>query len=214
MQALDRRGDEYWTSFGQRRGLPDPVRFSLDLTRTRADCRGAAGPGSYPSPPMSGSPPLPPKTSHELAERSQGPYPERTQSDERTERGAAGGTHPFSSDTLEPAVYLFPRLGASTTQRQRPHAEQQLGQIAAQPAAYLSGPGTGQGPSHPGPLPALQPYAAATHHPIADSLHNTPPKPERKTKGHVASACVPCKKAHLRFVPKLSPPSISSLREH
>ncbi|KAK4235511.1 hypothetical protein C8A03DRAFT_46378 [Achaetomium macrosporum] len=199
MRAFGRRGEESWTSFGQRRGISDPVRFSLDLTRTRADCIGAAGPGSYPSPPMSGSPPLPPKLSHEVAERSQGPYPARTQSDERTQRGAAGGTHPFSSDTSERGLYPFSRLEGSTTQPQRPYPEQP-GYITAQPATYLSGPGTGPGSSHPGPLPALQTYAAATHHPIPDSLHSTPPKPQRKTKGHVASACVPCKKAHLRCI--------------
>ncbi|KAK1256111.1 hypothetical protein MKX07_008370 [Trichoderma sp. CBMAI-0711] len=32
----------------------------------------------------------------------------------------------------------------------------------------------------------------------ADSRPLTSPKTQRKTKGHVASACVPCKKAHLR----------------
>lgn len=38
------------------------------------------------------------------------------------------------------------------------------------------------------------------------------PKPQRKTKGHVASACVPCKRAHLRFVYTRSPQKTSRIR--
>ena len=30
----------------------------------------------------------------------------------------------------------------------------------------------------------------------------TSPKAQRRTKGHVASACMPCKRAHLRYVRK------------
>lgn len=208
MQAPGHRGDDSWTSFGQRRGISDPARFGLDLTRTRADSGGAAGWGSYPSPPMSGSPPIPPETSHEVAERSRGKYQATTQdvyssipttqSDERTQAGVAGGLRPFFSDTPERAPYTFPRLEGSGP-RPLPYP-QSLGQIAAQPSAYFPGPVPGPGPSHPGPLPAPQTYPTATHHPIPDSLHDTTPKPQRKTKGHVASACVPCKKAHLRFV--------------
>lgn len=34
--------------------------------------------------------------------------------------------------------------------------------------------------------------------PMREGPDYTSPKNQRKTKGHVASACVPCKKAHLR----------------
>jgi hypothetical protein len=210
MQAYSPRGDDSWTFFGQRRGISDPARFGLDLTRARAGSRGAAGLRSYPSPPMSGSPPLPPKISHGVAERSQGAtYPATTQdvysgipatqSEERTQGGNAGGPRAFLTDAPDRAPYTFPRL-EGTGSRPLPYP-QPLSQVATQPAAYLPGPGTGTAPSHPGPLPALQTFPPAAHHPTPDALHHTPPKPQRKTKGHVASACVPCKKAHLRFVP-------------
>ncbi|KAK4039096.1 hypothetical protein C8A01DRAFT_16868 [Parachaetomium inaequale] len=208
MRPSGHRGDDSWTSFGQRRGLSDTARFGLDLTRTRAGSGGAAGPASYPSPPMSGTPPLPLKISHEVAERSQGTYQattqdvyssiSTTQNEERTRAGVAGGPRPFLSDTPERAPYAFPRLDGPTA-RPLPYP-QPLGQAATQPTAYLPGPGTGMVPNHPGSLPPPEPYPPAAHHPVPDALQNTPPKPQRKTKGHVASACVPCKRAHLRFV--------------
>lgn len=209
MRAFGHRGDDSWTFFGQRRGISDPARFGLDLKRTRTDPVGGAGPGSYPSPPMSGSPPIPRRTSHEVAERSQGTYQTTlqdvysgiptTQSEERAQGGVAGGPRPFPSDTpAERAPYAFPRLEGPGP-RPLPYP-QPLSQATAQQAAYMPGLGPGQAPSHPGPLPAPHTYPTSAHSPIPGSLHDTPPKPQRKTKGHVASACVPCKKAHLRFV--------------
>ncbi|GAB1318972.1 Zn(2)-C6 fungal-type domain-containing protein [Madurella fahalii] len=206
MRALGHRNDDSWTSFGQRRGISDPTRFCLDLTRTRAGSGGAARLGSYPSPPMSGSPPLPPKTSQEVAERTQGAYQATTQDvyrgipatqgEERTLTGAAGLSRPVFSATPEQAQYALPRLEGSAT---RPlHYPQQLSQVAAQPAPYLPIPGSGAAASQPGPPPAPQSYATPIHHSLQEPLLNTPLKPQRKTKGHVASACVPCKKAHLR----------------
>lgn len=207
MQASGHRRDDSWTSFGQRRGISDPARFGLDLTRTTADSQGAAGPRSYPSPPMSGSPPLPLKSRHEVAERSQGAYQATTtqdpysgipatQGEERTQPGAASGHRQFLSETSERASYAFPRLEGPRPLSYPPP----LGHVPPQPTAYFPGPGTGAVPGHLGPLPAPQTYPTPSHHPIPDPLQNTPPKPQRKTKGHVASACVPCKKAHLRFV--------------
>jgi len=207
MQASGHRRDDSWTSFGQRRGISDPARFGLDLTRTRADSGGAAaGPVNYPSPPMSGSPPLPPKNRHEVAERSQGAYQATaqdvysgaptTQSEDRAQPTVPSGHRPFLSETSERASYTFPRPeGPGARPLSYPP---QLGHVAPQPAAYLP---AGAAPNHPGPLPAPQAYPASTHSSIPDGLHNASPKPQRKTKGHVASACVPCKKAHLRFVP-------------
>ncbi|KAK4103605.1 hypothetical protein N658DRAFT_281075 [Parathielavia hyrcaniae] len=216
MQAFSPRGHDIWTSFGRRRGVLDSApRFGLDLTRARARSGAAAGPESYPSPPMSGSPPLPPKLSHGLAERSQGTYqppPQpptttttqdvypsipATQSEERTQGGGAGGGGggPRSLLLDAPERSIYP----SYRPRPPPYS-QPLSQVSQPSAAYLPGPGAVAGPSHQGPLPALQAYPTPTHHPIPDAaaLHNAPPKPQRKAKGHVASACVPCKKAHLR----------------
>jgi hypothetical protein len=223
MRPSGHRRDDSWTSFGQRRGISDTARFGLNLTQTRAGSGGAAGRGSYPSPPMSGSPPLPLKTSPEVPERSQGTYQATTQQDvyssipttqneERTQTGAASGQRAFYSDASERASYTFPRLDAPGT-RPPPPYPQPLSQGAAQPSPYLPGPGTGATANHPGSLPPPQVYPPGAHHPTPDSLHDTPPKSQRKTKGHVASACVPCKKAHLRFVVPVLTPSWSPKRE-
>jgi hypothetical protein len=42
------------------------------------------------------------------------------------------------------------------------------------------------------------PYASSARPSIIENQPMTSPKSQRKTKGHVASACVPCKRAHLR----------------
>ncbi|KAK3906899.1 hypothetical protein C8A05DRAFT_11388 [Staphylotrichum tortipilum] len=222
MRAFGHRRDDSWTSFGHHRGISGDTRLGLDLTRTRADSDGAAaGPGSYPSPPMSGSPPLPLKIRHEVAEPSQGTYqatphdvssgaPTTTQSEERAHPGVPSGHRPFLSETTSPAdrpSYAFPPRLDPPGPRPLSYPPP-LSHGAPQPAPYLSGPAHGTALSHTGHLPAPQGYPAASHHPIPESLHNTPPKPQRKTKGHVASACVPCKKAHLRFVPRRLCPSI------
>ncbi|KAM4056925.1 hypothetical protein HRG_003783 [Hirsutella rhossiliensis] len=42
------------------------------------------------------------------------------------------------------------------------------------------------------------PYPMTSRTPATENQSFSPPKSQRKTKGHVASACVPCKRAHLR----------------
>ncbi|KAK4251556.1 hypothetical protein C7999DRAFT_37591 [Corynascus novoguineensis] len=201
------RGDDSWTSFAQRRVITESLRFGLDLTQAGACFRGAAGPRSYPSPPMSGSPPLPPKNSREVAERSQGTYQATTQDvyssliaerEDRAQATPAGGSQPFLSDTAERATYPLPRLEGP--EARPPLYSHPLNQGTAQPAVYLPAPGTGTATNQPGPLPSPQTYPPAAHRSMLDSIHDTPPKQQRKTKGHVASACVPCKKAHLRCI--------------
>ncbi|KAK3390375.1 hypothetical protein B0H63DRAFT_519602 [Podospora didyma] len=215
MQAISHRDDHSRISLGHRRGVSDLARFALDLTWARADSESAARLRSYPSPPMSGSPPLPPKVSQEVAERSQGTYQATTQDAYRgipatqgEERAQTGAPLPPRSFLLEgpERMYAFHRSEMPVTRPLSYH--QQHTQLAPQPAYLLapgagaglgSGPGAGVGAGPgvtAGPLPTPH-YAAASHHPIQES-HQTSPKPQRKTKGHVASACVPCKKAHLR----------------
>lgn len=209
MRTFGSQDDGFWTSFRHRRGISDPTRFNLDLTRATAgfEFGGAVGPAGYPSPPMSASPPLPPKVSHADAERGKGTYPTTqdvyrgipaTQGDDRTQTGVAGVSQSFLSDPSERAHYTFPRLEGST-RRPLPYPRQ-LGQVAAQAIPYLPIPGQGTAANHPGPFPAPPTYSPASPPGIHESLHNPLPKPQRKTMGHVASACVPCKKAHLRFV--------------
>ncbi|KAK3365353.1 hypothetical protein B0T24DRAFT_639971 [Lasiosphaeria ovina] len=47
-------------------------------------------------------------------------------------------------------------------------------------------------------LPTTQPYSAPAQQTRPETLRQPSPKPLRKTKGHVAPACVPCTKAHRR----------------
>ncbi|KAK0629733.1 hypothetical protein B0T17DRAFT_489837 [Bombardia bombarda] len=212
MQAFSHWHDDSRIPLGQRRGITDLARFALDLTWARADSESAARSESYPSPPMSGSPPLPPKTSQEAAERNQGVYQATTQdvyrgisTTQREERvqttaaaavaAVAGGvsvsSRGFASDAPE-RPYAFHRTGAPTP---RPlHYPQQHNQAISQQSYLPPVPG----PSTPRPLTIPPGFPAVAHHPAQESQHQTSPKPQRKTKGHVASACVPCKRAHLR----------------
>ncbi|KAF4425193.1 Transcription activator of gluconeogenesis ERT1 [Fusarium austroafricanum] len=50
----------------------------------------------------------------------------------------------------------------------------------------------------PGIPGAPSPYASSVRPSVVENQPMTSPKSQRKTKGHVASACVPCKRAHLR----------------
>ncbi|KAK4193749.1 hypothetical protein QBC35DRAFT_371036 [Podospora australis] len=205
-------GDDSWTPLGQRRGISDLARsaLSLDLHWTnRADSVSAARQRSYPSPPMSGSPSIPPKLSQEAAERTQGTYQTTThdvyrgipttQGQERTQTGVAGPRQ-YMSETLERTTqYSFPHP-ERPTQPQPLSYTQLSGQIGVPPGGqYLPSLGSGNVIGTPGPLPNQQVYAPTIHAPIHDTHQQTSPK-ARKTKGHVASACVPCKKAHLRCV--------------
>ncbi|KAK4199673.1 hypothetical protein QBC40DRAFT_328351 [Triangularia verruculosa] len=206
-------GDDSWTPLGQRRGISDLARsaLSLDLHWVRADAESAARQRSYPSPPMSGSPSIPPKLSQEAAERAQGSYQPTTQDVYRGipttqghERGqvgsATGPSRQFLTDPPERAAYSFQYAGRSTPQAQALPYTQLPGQISGQPGpAYLPIPGTGSTVGPSGQPAASQTYPPALHPQMQDPLQHNSPK-ARKTKGHVASACVPCKKAHLRLV--------------
>jgi hypothetical protein len=216
MRASSHWCDDSRIPLGQRRGKLDVARFALDLTWARADSESAARSESYPSPPMSGSPPLPPKASQEAVERSQGVYQSTTQDvyrgipttqgDSRVQTGPPIPPRPFGSDPPDRMPYGAHR---PETAMARPlHYSQQHGPAALHPS-YLPVPGAR---AATGPLPAPQTYAAASHPQIQDPLQQTP-KNQRKTKGHVASACVPCKRAHLRFVySQLAFPNTSRLQ--
>lgn len=235
MQALSDTHDNITTSLGQRRGKPDLARFSLDLTwaRARADSGSTALSRDYPSPPMSGSPPLPPKAPHEFAERSQGSqggqgsYQTTTtqdvrhglpaiQVDSRLQQAGviAGppGMPSYSTEAQERVQHAWPRHEASLP-RALPYPHQGQGQPLhqhqQQQLSYLPapgpGPGLGMGSAPPSAYSSLSSTTATTSGPLVDQQREGPiqssPKLQRKTKGHVASACVPCKRAHLRYVP-------------
>lgn len=86
-----------------------------------------------------------------------------------------GMSYPYHRlDEPLPGPGSYPQLGA-------PPMTQQPGYMPA-----------GTGPGGPASYPAPGRPGAV------DSQQMTSPKLQRKTKGHVASACVPCKRAHLR----------------
>ncbi|RDW69561.1 hypothetical protein BP6252_08581 [Coleophoma cylindrospora] len=190
MQSLSNRSEQSNISLGERRGKSDLARFSLDLSWARAVSHGARS-RAYPSPPMSGSPPLPPRRNPESSDRDHGSY--------------GPGQDVFRS-TLTPQLEPSRRVGAPLRPYQPelqhtayPHAQmddpaaryqyqQAPQQMPPQPQYYAA---------HPPPQPAQQ-YSVAARQPILEASDHNSPKAQRKTKGHVASACVPCKRAHLR----------------
>lgn len=204
---LYHRREPSLSSLGHRRGYYDPARFAIDLPWPRADSEGAApGPrGEYPSPPMSGSPPIPPKVTQEADDRGQSLYQAAsshdayrasaatTQADSRMLPGLSAPLRPYQPDPLDRMSYAFPR---PEDHAQRPFSSYTSAhsQMLSQPHPYLPAPG---------PIPTSGPVSGynpvTTRPPTQESQQSfASPKSQRKTKGHVASACVPCKKAHLR----------------
>jgi len=204
---LGHRHDEPPASLGHRRSGSELVRIATDLTWARADSLRAARLGSYPSPPMSGSPPLPPKASQEAAERIQGTTYQAAAQD--VYRGNLGASGEERAQTAIPGPSGPPHAGASGL----PFAFQRLEGPMTRPPLLYPPQGAAGGLPHPQPasyapshrtaltppLPTPQPYLAPPQQQPGQERPSSP-KPQRKTKGHVASACVPCKKAHLRFV--------------
>lgn len=213
MQAILHRREPSLGSFGHRRGFSDLARFSLDLPWPRADSEGAApGPtGDYPSPPMSGSSPIPPKVTQEADDRVHQVYQPAishdvyrtntaatTQADSRMLPGLAAPLRPYQPEPFERMPYAsFPRPEAHMQRpvsSYMPQHSQMLSQQQQQQHPYLTAPA-------PIPTSGTVPgYSTVTSRPqTRDSQQSfASPKSQRKTKGHVASACVPCKKAHLR----------------
>jgi hypothetical protein len=200
MQSSTAYRDTSYISLGERRGKSDLARFSLDLSWGRA-VSDSARIRAYPSPPMSGSPPLPPRRNPEASDRGHGSYgsggqgvfqgtqpPPLEQQQHSEHRGPplrytpdSGPPAPYSSyrvDTMQPAQLHFqPPPSQLPPQQQTQHHSYQ---------------------PHP-PQPA--PFSTPDRPPIREAPEFSSPKQQRKTKGHVASACVPCKRAHLRSVP-------------
>lgn len=212
MQTLSRHRDVLSNPLGQSRERPDLARFALDLTRARAVFESAANLGDYPSPPMSGSPPLPPKATQESAETGQGTYHQPTtqdvyrgvptiQADMRLQAGTAGSGRSFAPEAPERMPYAYPPQSETAIPRPAapyPQHGQAVPQSQQQQHAYLPAPGQVPGPG-PAPAPAPPAYPVSTRPPVQETPLRTSPKLQRKTKGHVASACVPCKRAHLRY---------------
>lgn len=191
MQSSTYRRDHSYISLGERRGKSDLARFSLDLSWTRAVSDGAHS-RAYPSPPMSGSPPLPPRRNPDSSDRGHGSYGStgqdvfrgtQTSQPEHPERSRAPplrayqealpqvGYPPYRMEDIPPQVQYQPRPQMQPQQQQQVYA------------------------------PVTTPQFSTAERPsIGETPDFSSPKAQRKTKGHVASACVPCKRAHLRSV--------------
>lgn len=225
MLAVGVASEIFSKPLGQRGGITEVTRFTLDSSRLAhrqlPELGISARSRAYPSPPMSGSPPLPPNTTSEAGDQglSRGDYRvPGSQNAPQTDLGAP--LHRIMSGLPPPPPMPPPQ--ASTYQyggseRAFAYRRPEESMPMAMPISSSYPLGTGQ-PSHPAPqlyAPMAGPAQGAglnhlpsvPHHPYAAQMppqsaeENQPftsPKSQRKTKGHVASACVPCKKAHLR----------------
>lgn len=200
-----------YISLGERRGKSDLARFSLDLSWAR-EVSDIARQRAYPSPPMSGSPPLPPRRNPEPSDRGHGSYgsssgpgvgavfPRVTQAAqlEQQHSDQRGPQLRYPPDHPPPAAY--PNYRIEGVQPEQLHFPPQLPQLPSQrpqlssqqqaPQTHISYPPSVAQPSGPFSTPERPPFR--------DVQDFTSPKQQRKAKGHVASACVPCKRAHLR----------------
>jgi hypothetical protein len=192
MQSSTHRRDNSYISLGERRGKSDLARFSLDLSWARAASDSARA-RAYPSPPMSGSPPLPPRRNLDSSDRGHGSYgstgqdilrgAQASQAEQSgRNRGLAGQAF---AELLPPASYApYRQEDMAQPLQYQQRSQIPLPQHQQQQHAY----------SPQGPPPFSRPDRSA----IGDAPEYSSPKTQRKTKGHVASACVPCKRAHLR----------------
>ncbi|KAI1610774.1 hypothetical protein EDD36DRAFT_303409 [Exophiala viscosa] len=164
------------SSFKKHRSSIDGPRFTIELTLPKPLAPPAWA--SLPTPPMSGSPPPeqptePPQIAGRRRKRSNTPP---------TATATTIATSPAT--TLE---HTAPRLGAQA------RGGETIAELPIQPgpyitnyplpASYQSGSSLGTTPSTSEPRYALSPVS---------------PRAARKPKAHVASACINCKKKHLR----------------
>lgn len=179
MQSSSPRPPLVYSSFGERRSIShDLARFSLDLGPARPGASRSAHTVPYPSPPMSHSPPpLDPLSPKQDARR------------------------PSGSIKLPHDIQGIP----GRAQEQLPHSHEQQ-HLQGPVSATVSSEGEG----FPAPFPSLDNGESSHPHLVQVSSTSSvqrspfvaqpsflPPQLPRRTKSHVASACVNCKKAHL-----------------
>ncbi|CZT45328.1 uncharacterized protein RSE6_05628 [Rhynchosporium secalis] len=207
MQSPTPRRDNSDLSLGERRGKSDLARFSLDLSWARAASDSARS-RAYPSPPMSGSPPLPPRRNPDSSDRGHGVYGSGGQDvyrgmpapmEHMEQRGQAVRSYmPEHVPSMSyPGQYRSNHMPVAPMQYQQtlPQLPLQQQQHHHQMHGF---------PPHPQQI--TQPFSVPDRPLIREPAEFHSPKQQRKTKGHVASACVPCKRAHLRYVPLIHNP--------
>ncbi|RGP60176.1 transcription activator of gluconeogenesis ert1 [Fusarium longipes] len=189
---------------GQRRGISDLARIALDLTWASESAKHdtIARYRAYPSPPMSGSPPLPPRQPQDSGDRGQPPvgYSASNQPDpywvNLNQQPPTDNRGPPNMQTALPRLFQQAAPDASPFPYRRPDDP------ASRHVSYIQS-GAAPMPQQTGYIPSAvpgvsSPYASSARPSIIENQPMTSPKSQRKTKGHVASACVPCKRAHLR----------------
>ncbi len=201
MQSSTAYRDTSYISLGERRGKSDLARFSLDLSWARA-VSDSARTRAYPSPPMSGSPPLPPRRNPEPSDRGHGSYGssgqgvfQGTQAPQLDLSEHRGPLLRYPPDSAPPASY--PTYRIEEIQPAQLHFQPPRPQLPLQQQTQHHGyPSHGAHPQQPS-----APFSSTPDRPpVREAAEFSSPKQQRKTKGHVASACVPCKRAHLRQV--------------
>ncbi|KAL7822986.1 hypothetical protein V8C26DRAFT_195205 [Trichoderma gracile] len=187
---------------GHHRAHPNPARCAFDLSwgRKAPSIEESAGRSrAYPSPPMSGSPPLPLRSAHEAGSRGEAPsyYAPRLLDGLRRSPVQAPPTN--HRDQPSPMTRPYPPEPTTRSPYSYPRPED-AGRIYAYPPQHHHGmpQGVSAAPYLNSASSNSEAYPVPDRPQAAESQPLTSPKTQRKTKGHVASACVPCKKAHLR----------------
>jgi hypothetical protein len=173
------------SSFGKHRSRLYPEKFALELSLSKTTPAPNWAP--LPSPPMSGSPspedpPEPPQLAGRRRKRSTTPPTDTTGA---TAAAAASQTPTEQDPSRRRSTQQTGALELATTAV----AVTAPGYPSSYPPAQPFGYGLG-GPSIIGP--------AATTLETQLGSGDVAPRATRKTKAHVASACVNCKKKHLR----------------
>lgn len=205
-------------------------RVPLDLGYSQSGAVEGSRAVPYPSPPMSGSPPFALKRIPNSVGQGESGFGASTRNVSPEPPGYQGGVRASSAGFPSSSAQDrgLPPVSMPYGQRQEhagpgivpafprfPEAQSNL-------AAYPTPPRHHQGPYPPSPQP-LQPqqqippmsmypsqvdsrsqYPPPGHGPTrtedAQTSGDLSPRSQRKPKGHVAAACVPCKRAHLRYV--------------
>ncbi|KAI0199241.1 hypothetical protein F4808DRAFT_217974 [Astrocystis sublimbata] len=211
MKNINHGVEQLFIPLSQRRGGSHQA-GSLDLTWARAEEKVCAlrSTRAYPSPPMSGSPSRPPKPNQEVAERGRGGFQSPTHDAYRAGPAMSGvefRTGPPQPPLPPPHPLPAGRPYSLESPERVPYPFRRPDDTLARPMAYPPPPGQMMPQAAPGqyslppvagPGPGPSPYSMPTNPSSSENPPFTSPKSQRKTKGHVASACVPCKRAHLR----------------
>jgi hypothetical protein len=185
---------------GHHRAYPNPARCAFDLSwgRKEPSTEESAGRSrAYPSPPMSGSPPLPLRSAHEAGSRGEAPSYYAPRLLDGLRGGPAQAPPTSNRDQTSPITRSYPPEPATRSPYSYPRPED-AGRIYVYPPQHHHGMPQGASAAPYLNSASSEPYPAPDRSQAADTQSLTSPKSQRKTKGHVASACVPCKKAHLR----------------